>query len=513
MTSQPKSHSAGTNQPGRVDSLAASVVLMLVLTVVQRGFGFFREVFFCRWLSPQDLGEWNLAFGFLTLAAPVAMLGIPGSFGRYVAQYRQRGQLRLFLRRTIVAAAAGSVLFVLAIALWPTQFSRLVFGNSEQVTLTLWVAAALATLIANNFVISLLISLRRTQAVNWIQFSQSMIFAALSLCLLGFGQPSPTQVTIAFTFAFGLTSVAGWMLVIRSWQETSADAGAEPLGEFWRKLAMFAVWIWCTNLLSNLFDVIDRWMLVHYSSLSDNAALAQVGNYHSSRIVPLMFAMVAGMFADMALPHLAHEWEAGRRDQVRADINRALKLMAVALLTGGALLELGGDFFFSFALRGKYPGGLAVLPWTAAYCTWMGLCCVAQNYLWCQERARVATIARALGLVVNIGINLYLVPIWGLFGAVFATAIANLLVLLVLMWLGKQADMNWQWTTIGLAISPLALGLGPVAAVAALFMVAVGIFATEWIVTSEEKRTIALRVQSALQHIPVARFRKSVTAQ
>ena len=86
----------------RPDTLAASVTILLVANIVQRSIGFGRGILFCRWLSPDELGTWDMAYSFLLLAAPVVVLGLPGSFGRYLERYRQRGQLRTFLRRATI---------------------------------------------------------------------------------------------------------------------------------------------------------------------------------------------------------------------------------------------------------------------------------------------------------------------------------------------------------------------------------------------------------------------------
>ena len=89
----------------RPDTLAASVAILLVVSVVQRTIGFGRGVLFCRWLTPEELGQWEMAYSFLLLAAPLVVLGLPGSFGRYLERYRQRGQLRTFLRRATIWTA------------------------------------------------------------------------------------------------------------------------------------------------------------------------------------------------------------------------------------------------------------------------------------------------------------------------------------------------------------------------------------------------------------------------
>jgi O-antigen/teichoic acid export membrane protein len=90
----------------RPDTLAASVVILLLANILQRSVGFGRGVVFCRWLSPDELGTWDLAYSFLVLAAPVVVLGLPGCFGRYLERFRQRGQLRTFVRRAAIWTAS-----------------------------------------------------------------------------------------------------------------------------------------------------------------------------------------------------------------------------------------------------------------------------------------------------------------------------------------------------------------------------------------------------------------------
>ncbi len=81
------------------DSVARGVLIILLLSGLQRLIGFVRAVWFCRYLSPEDLGQWEITFSFLNLAAPMVILSLPGTFGRYAEQYRRRGQLQSFCER------------------------------------------------------------------------------------------------------------------------------------------------------------------------------------------------------------------------------------------------------------------------------------------------------------------------------------------------------------------------------------------------------------------------------
>ena len=43
------------------------------------------------------------------------------------------------------------------------------------------------------------------------------------------------------------------------------------------------------------------------------------------------------------------------------------------------------------------------MPWTLTYCVWYSLLLVAQNYVWCAEKAKLGVLPVVGGLAMNIG--------------------------------------------------------------------------------------------------------------
>jgi O-antigen/teichoic acid export membrane protein len=475
----------------RADTLVGSVLALLAVTVVQRLVGFGRGVIFCRWLTPEALGQWDLAFGFLLLAAPVAVLGLPGSFGRYVEYYRQRGQLRAFLRRATTWTVVFAALAVAAILLTPGWFAEQIFGDARLARLAVLAGLCLAIVIGHHFLESLLMALRRSRVVSGMQFCQSLGFACLSVALLAWWRAGPESALVAYALA-SLVSAAGALLWLRRALAELPDEeqAPPPWRAFWARLLPFAAWIWAANLLANLFGVIDRYMLVHCSGLDAAAALADVGNYHSSRIVPLLLIGVASLLGSILMPYLSHDWEAGRRKQVAARMNLAVKLVALALLAAGVGVLLAAPLLFNIAFAGKYDGGLAALPWTLTYCVWFGVAIVAQNYLWCCERAKLCSAALLAGLLLNVGLNLVLVPRYGLMGAVWGTAAANLLALLLPFAFSRAAGMRFDRGAWALALAPAALGFGAWPAAVALAGLLAAALRGERLFNFEEKQQL-----------------------
>jgi O-antigen/teichoic acid export membrane protein len=470
--------------------LAASVAILLLAAVVQRSIGFGRGVLFCRWLSPDELGTWELANSFLLLAAPVVVLGLPGSFGRYLERFRQRGQLRTFLRRASIWTATLTAAAVALVVIAAPRFSELIFGRSDEQTLVILLAVSLAAVILHHFLEALFAALRKFSIMSAMHFCQSMLFAVLSLGLLWFWRFAAESIVIGYGMACLASACGALAWKGRALADEAAPDGGVAHREFWPPLLRFAVWVWLTNLLCHLFGVIDRYMLLHWSGLENEDALALVGQYHASRIVPLLFLSVADLLAGIVLPYLSHDWEAGERGRVSDRLNLVIKMTSLVMMAGGVVVLWAAPLLFHVAFEGRYDAGLAVLPWTLTYCVWYSLLHVAKNYIWCAERAKWSAVPLAAGLVINFAFNVVLIPIWGLQGAVVSTTVATGSALGVLLWINRLAGMRLEPGMIWLTLAPAVLCGGAWCASAAVVALAVVIPFSKTLITQEERNSL-----------------------
>lgn len=486
----------------RADSLVDSVVILLSLTILQRIVGFARGVLFCRWLDPEQLGQWDLAFDFLFLAAPLAVLGLPGSFGRYVEYYRQRGQLRTFLGRTMLVSAVLTALATAIVYAQPARISTLIFGRDDLIQLVWLWGACLGTVIAYNFITELFTALRLNRVAAVLQFINSMTFAALGIGLLLVWQRDASTLVISFMVACLIACAASLVWLKPAWNAIPPTAVPISHRVLWSKVAPFAVWVWTTNWLNHMFGMADRYMLVHYSGLQADDALAQVGQYHASRVLPLLFVTIANLIAAVITPYLSHDWETGNRDEVLRRLRGVIKFVACGLFTGGTAIALGSGFLFNVAFEGKYADGLAVLPWTLAYCTWFGLATVLHMYLWCAERARLGSLSLFIGLAVNVCLNLVLLPRYGLWGAVLATVAGNLVSLGLIAAFSIWNDFRFDRGTALLLALPIVFACGTAATFAAWCLVVAAMLLTHQIVTRDEKEHARAIVRKYASKLP-----------
>lgn len=489
-------------------TLAQSVAYLFGLSIAQRAIGLVRGLLVCIWLTPALLGPWDLANKFFFLASPLLVLGIPGSFGRYLEYYRQHGALRSVLRRTMTVCLVLCAAGWLAFQTFSEPLAGIFLVDRENAELLRLAATCLLAVVSYNFLVEVLIALRLVRLNALIQFGQSVLFAGLCVAGLAWWRADSVAVIVAYAGACAGMLLVGGLALARHLRKLPSDRVVLPQRELWAKLLPFAAWIWVANLLTNLFDSSGRWMLLRWTPEATKLLRDELaGNYHVAQLIPALMVTLASMLGGTLLPYLARDWESGRRARVSDKMNLAMKLLALAVVGGSMLVLALKPLLFQFAFRGKFEDGETILHLALAGCAWSALIAFIQTYLWCAERARYGCFSLAIGLGVNVLLHWLWVPTYGISGSMLATAVSSLAVLGVLFEICVRAGMRLDFGTVGVALLPglLLLGLWPAALALALCGLVL-VVRREWIFTTSERTVLA----EALGGI-ASKFRRSET--
>ncbi len=509
VVSQAKEDNPNTSRASkglRPETLLSSLLVVLLVNVIQRSVGFGRAVLFCRWLDAEVLGLWEMAIGFMLLAAPLVVFGIPGSFGRYLEKFRQQGQLGLFLKKTTLRTFLFATTAIGLMVLNLESLSVFVFGDGNQSTLAAAMLISMGIIILHHFFEAIFAGLRLYRVVSTMHFIQSMSFTALSLGLVIFWQADAVSLVAGYGGACLLS-----ILIVSVWAWTRVDIqqdGGSRLSnrEFWPPLMQFAIWIWVTNVLTNIFSVVDRYMILHFSGFENEYALELLGNYHSSMIVPVLLISVANLLVGAMTPHLSHSWEQGDRKEVNNLINLSLKIIAIVMTVGGVAVLWICPWLFEQAFGNKFADGLKILPWTVGGCIWFSILLVAQTYTWCTEKSRRAALPLLVGLIANVCMNLLLMPWWGLLGAVIATGLATLAAVYSQYAINRRLDMQVSRGAWVAPLLPFSVVLGPSAGIIGISLVLLISISTEIVFTQEERGRITQVARERLTGL-FARFK------
>ena len=442
------------------DSLAVGMLVMLVMTIVQRAFGFFRGIWFCRLMDDAVLGQWAMAYDFITVITPVMLLGMPGSLPRYAEYYRTHGHLTFFVRRLLVTTVGLGAVFFALLTVFPQWFGWLIFLDSSRTWLVQAVGAGVLAIVAFNFTYQLVTSLRQVRVASTMQFVHSVSFTVIGIGWLSLGGGLGGLI-YAFVAATLLAMVPGVMSLIAGWRGLPASSEPFHATSMWRRLLPYAAALWAMNLLNNVFALSDRYMILHWLPASELDGQAAVGQYHSARIVPMLLMSLATMASGVLMPYLSADWEQGRQDLVRQKIRRILFGVSVTFTLGASVALLVAPWFFSQFLENRYGDGLTLMPMAFVFSIWIAVGTIGQDYLWVAERGKLVALSIAAGLAVNVILNMLLLPVWGLHGAVVATLVANGIVLLGLWLAMARHGYRPDSTTFYVTVLPATLLAGP----------------------------------------------------
>lgn len=499
MTSSPSNGSEHDGSLG-TDSIATGIAFVISVSIIQRGIGFIRTALFCRLLPEHELGQWSLALSFLMLCAPLTMFGITGSFGRYVEHYRGRSLLRMFLVRTATVVTSLGVVAISLVCLGQAQLAWLVFGTSDQFTLIVCLAITLGTVLVYNYFLEVFVALRRPRVGSTMELIVSGTFAVLGLISIHF-QTGSAGLILSFAVGNAFGALYALHRFIPIWRRLPHVPTAPKHSELWSKLAPYAAGLWLINIVANLFDMVDRYMILHFSPVDAITAQGMVGQYFSSLTFPLLMVAISNLLAHLVLPYFSSDWEAGHHADVSARLNLALKLLGMCLLTGAVCLILVGPFIFDFVFGSKFDDGFAVLPWTVTFCFWNGMVVMAANYLYCCERTRLSCISLVAGLTTNIVLNAALLPFFGLHGAAAATACGSLLNLLLVFTFSARLGMQFDRRILAITFAPIVLWFGPNAAAVALVVLLGLCLRSSLIFSSAERAMVDTALTTQLEKL------------
>lgn len=487
------------------DTFATGVMVMLLLNLVQRLVGLLRGLGFCHFLSDVELGQWALVNSFLIIGVPIAVLGLPGSFGRFVETFRSRNQLGDYFCRVLVASLCGLTIACTTILIFPQQFSWLLFREATTYGLVVWCVVTLISVTVFSFVNELVAALREVRAVSLMQFTQSVVFGVVGLSILSV-RPSWSMLLPSFTIACVLATIPGLIVLLGSYRgEFRRAPRTEKIDgrELWARIIPYAVALWVMNLLSNLFEVSDRYMLLHLIPGAEQVGQALVGQYHCGRILPNLLTSIALMLGGVLLPYISADWEAGQPQRIAARLRQVMQSVSI----GFTLLAIAGmsvaPLLFHYGFHDRYQQAEAILPISMTQAIWVSLFSVAQSYLLCIERGKRLAALMVIGLLLNLLLNWWLIQHLGLFGAVLATSIANLLTLLLLLWQMSRHGCSLGWGTWALCLTPLCVAAGPVVATISLLIIVAIVGRTSWLLSPDDRQQIDSAILPKLERLGI----------
>jgi len=393
-----------------VGTVLRGFAILSAATVVIRLIGFVAVTLFARKAGPQTFGTYafTLALAGFVVGAPtnfgIGTLGIrkiardPGDAGKVVGE----------------ALAVQAIIAVIAVALL-VAFVPLLSSDSEVVTLTPLVALYY---VAYSMTVDwALQGLRRMRAVAVARLSGQMLFGIVTPLVLVRGPAGAERYAAVFAAGAILTAIVAFAMVRRAVGPIRVSWAIAPL----RDLAKTAAPLGFSLVMLQIYWSMDQVLL---GFLTDKS---QVGQYAAAAKLPVVLSGFIQIWVSAVYPHASklftHDPDALRRQLgsfTSLSVVAALPLAAGSAILGTAVMT--GMFGPAYGPAGT---SFAILMAASAVVV------VAINYTslaMAVDQERTFAWAVTIASVINVLMNLVLIPYYGAIGAAISTVAAELVV-------------------------------------------------------------------------------------
>jgi O-antigen/teichoic acid export membrane protein len=402
------------------------VVGYLPMNIVQALVGLFSIVVFTRWLSPADYGVYALAFSAMTLAHTLMFSWMEAAMARFYAPEAEGGDLPRHFATLYRSWGVTAALFILAgaavLMLWP---------GAGPVKIA--VAAGLAATLARSLV---KLNQERRRAggdvsgaarIDIVQTVGGFVVGA-GLIVLGLKGAAPIV---------GLGAAAAVVLAFVLPAELKYAAGGSFDRRQARVYAAYGLPVSLSLILALTLATTDRFMLAGF--LNETAVgVYQAGYSLSNRTLDVLFIWLGAAGGPALIVAFERGGAAGLDKAAREQAGFILALALPAALGLAMIARPLAEVMVGPALR---EGAAHVTPWIAASALFVGLTNgYAHQAFMLGRRTSLMLVAMSIPAAVNVGLCLWLIPRFGVSGAVWATTASYGVGLVDAMALGRRAE-------------------------------------------------------------------------
>jgi len=375
--------------------------------IVRKLLGLLVGVLLARHFGPQLFGEFSYAIAVVMIVSPLALLGLDDITIRRLSQDKSEKET-VVGTSFLLMLAGGGVAFILALAA--------IFLARPDDRLVHWLVAILAAGIVAQAFIAIEFWFESQMQWKFTVYAKTSAFLLLSLVKIGLILLDAPLVTIAWAgLAETILGSAGLLFVYR--------------------FKGFSVKAWCfsrnmaTSLLSDSWPLILSALLTMVYLRIDQVMLgsmigsAELGNYSVAVQLSEVWYFVPLVISSSVFPAFV-EVERDNEELFFAHLQRLYGMMALYSYLVAIPITLFSreivQLLFSSAYADAAPLA-AVLVWAGVF-TSLG---AARNVLIIAKNwTRVNLVSIALGGILNILLNLVLIPRYGAMGAVGATFVS-----------------------------------------------------------------------------------------
>jgi O-antigen/teichoic acid export membrane protein len=364
-------------------------------------------VWTARYLGPERYGWLSYALAIVGVVTSATSLGINNVVVReLVLRPQESAPLMGTAFRLRCLGASVGVLACLLIAWWR--------GRPDDPVKGLIIVLSLGMVMQLGDVIDLLLQARQESWVSaWIRMGANLLASFLRIGLLLADAPI-IWFAAAAVAEFGLSSL-GWLWVARR--------------RGWQYQAWHGEWVRMLTLLKESWPLALAGLTIYAQAYADQVIIgsalggSQLGQYAAAIRIISVFSFIPTVIQTVAAVEITRAKQEGEVRYQQRLFNLYRLMIGIFLVVAVPLILFGSQI--AQALYGHaYAGASVLLPWLTLRLLFTNFGVARSIFITNENLFRFALATAVAGALVNIALNLVLVPAWGAPGAIAASMVS-----------------------------------------------------------------------------------------
>ena len=394
---------------------AFDVSWVFISQVVTLATGFLLSVILGRFLGAAPFGLYTMTLTIYTIASTVAGIGIPTAIVKYVAEFKEnKEKLNIFVscgvvNSVIFGAIAGTVLFTLSNTL------ANVFNMPELTGLIEIIAFSLPFFVVNNTLLGLLNGLREMKSYSFRTAIRSALLLGFTILFVGIGLGIKGAVLAV------LLSEVGTLFLLIFISRNFFNFVIQDYVKTTRELVKFGSQLFLASAIYLVNTRADM-LLVGYFLLDKD-----VGMYAIAVAFASVFQMIPRAISTVTYPMISENY--GKKLYQANEIltNKTIKYSLAILSILAILLIFFAKDIISWLLSPEFLPAVVPLTILVLAMVFSGSLASTGGVFSAAGRPDLAFKINLAKLMPNIGLDILLIPMFGIIGAAIGTA-ASILV-------------------------------------------------------------------------------------
>lgn len=389
-------------------------VFVLVGLVFELGLSFFAKLLMARVLPKVDYGFVSVGVTVLNVAVAFSLLGIHAGVGRYLPRSEDVNYRKGVILSGLQIVFPAVILTSLFSYISANELAALVFNDPGVAPVIQTFALAIPFFAAVKFAVGTMQGAKTTAPKVVIQnlvvpgSRFLFVFGALYFGLSSLG------VSYAYVGSYALGALVGGMYLVR--KTTILEGGTAT--QMRRELVIFSAPLFAMKALGLVFSDLDTFMIGYFATATD------IADYHVVYPISQLLTTFIGAFSFLFLPILSELHSESRGPEMARVYQVVTKWVFISTFPLFLVITFFPDWVIQWTFGARYtPASFALSILSVGFFI-HAVAGLNVGALTSIGKTRVIMYDNLVVAVINFGLNLLLIPRFGIFGAAVATAIA-----------------------------------------------------------------------------------------